>query len=174
MDDLNLYNMAYKHLFNCIHFGLYPTGSSLPTVPELCKTFNVSSSTIHNALRLLQEDHYVSLSQGRSAIVTYDVNEEECRTEYRTYSYATKDALLDLCDAILMIWPEVMLQGLKLCTDDDLEKLTEIFQRMSPCNEYPFFDFFFPYSERPGKSSLSQLIFKHNLLWALHHYAPEG
>ncbi|MCQ5386228.1 GntR family transcriptional regulator [Hungatella hathewayi] len=143
MDDLNLYNMAYKHLFNCIHFGLYPTGSSLPTVPELCKTFNVSSSTIHNALRLLQEDHYVSLSQGRSAIVTYDVNEEECRTEYRTYSYATKDALLDLCDAMLMIWPEVMLQGLKLCTDDDLEKLTEIFQRMSPCNEYPFFDFFF-------------------------------
>ena len=70
--------MAYKHLFNCIHFGLYPTGSSLPTVPELCKTFNVSSSTIHNALRLLQEDHYVSLSQGRSAIVTYDVNEELC------------------------------------------------------------------------------------------------
>ena len=143
MDELNLYNMAYRHLFNCIHFGLYPTGSSLPTVPELCRTFNVSSATIHNALRLLQEDHYVSLSQGRSAIVTYDVKEEACRAEYRAYSYATKAALLDLCDAMLLIWPDVMLQGLKLCDDDDFKKLTEIFERMSPYNEYPFFEFFF-------------------------------
>ena len=143
MDELNLYNIAYKHLFNCIHFGLYPTGSSLPTVPELCKTFNVSSATIRNALKLLQEDNYVSLSQGRSAIVTYNIKEEECRTEYRSYSYATKDALLDLCDTMLLIWPEVMLQGLKLCDDDDLKKLTEIFKRMSPYNEYPFFEFFF-------------------------------
>lgn len=143
MDELNLYNMAYKHLFNCIHFGLYPTGSSLPTVSELCKTFNVSSCTIHNALKLLQEDHYVSLSQGRSAIVTYNAKEEVCRTEYMAYSYATKDALLDLCDTMLVIWPEVMLQGLKLCGDDDLKTLTEIYNRMSPYNEYPFFEFFF-------------------------------
>ncbi|WP_373264826.1 GntR family transcriptional regulator [Hungatella hathewayi] len=143
MDELNLYNIAYKHLFHCIHFGLYPTGSSLPTVPALCKTFNVSSSTIHNALRLLQEDHYVSLSQGRSAIVTYDVNEEECRTKYRAYSHATKDALLDLCDTMLLVWPDAMLQGLKLCGNDDLKNLTGIFERMSPYNEYPFFEFFF-------------------------------
>lgn len=143
MDEQNLYNIAYKHLFNCIHFGLYPAGSSLPTVPELCKTFNVSSSTIRNALRLLQEEHYVSLSQGRSAVVTYDVNEEVCRTEYRAYCYATKDSLLDLCDAMLSIWPEVMLQGLKQCSGGDLKTLTEIFNRMSPNNEYPFFEFFF-------------------------------
>ncbi|RHR31221.1 GntR family transcriptional regulator [Clostridium sp. AF19-22AC] len=142
MDELNLYNIAYKHLYNCILFGLYPTGSSLPTVPDLCKTFNVSSATIHNALRLLEEENYVSLSQGRSAIVTYDIKEEECRTEYRAYSYATKDALLDLCNTMLLIWPEVMLQGLKLCDKEDLKKLTEIFERMSPYNEYPFFDFF--------------------------------
>lgn len=128
MDELNLYNIAYKHLYNCILFGLYPTGSSLPTVPDLCKTFNVSSATIHNALRLLEEENYVSLSQGRSAIVTYDIKEEECRTEYRAYSYATKDALLDLCDTMMLIWPEVMLQGLKLCNKEDLKKLTEIFE----------------------------------------------
>ena len=142
MDELNLYNIAYKHLFNCIHFGLYPTGSSLPTIPELCRTFNVSSATIHSALRLLQEENYVSLSQGRSAIVTYDINEEECREKYRIYSYATKDALLDLCNTMLLIWPEAMLQGLKLCSDKDLKKLDEIFERMSPYNEYPYFEFF--------------------------------
>ncbi|MDO4272045.1 MAG: GntR family transcriptional regulator [Eubacteriales bacterium] len=135
--------MAYKHLFDCIHFGLYPTGSSLPTVPELCKTFNVSSATIHNALKLLQEDNYVSLSQGRSAIVTYEAKEEECKTKYMTYSYATKDALLDLCDTMLLIWPEVMLQGLKLCDEGDLKKLTDIYERMTPYNEYPFLEFFF-------------------------------
>lgn len=143
MDKINLYNIAYKHLINCIHFGLYPTGSNLPTIPELCKTFNVSKATIHGALRLLKEENYISLSQGRSAIVTYNVNKEECRTKYRAYSYATKDALLDLCDTMLLIWPEAMLLGLKLCSDDDLKKLDEILGRMSPDNEYPFFEFFF-------------------------------
>ena len=54
-----------------------------------------------------------------------------------------KDALLDLCNTMLLIWPEVMLQGLKLCGDDDLKKLTAIFKRMSPYSEYPFFEFFF-------------------------------
>lgn len=119
MDQIKLYNIAYKYLFNCIHFGLYPTGSSLPTIPELCRAFNVSSSTIHSALRRLQEDNYISLSQGRSAIVTYDITEEECQKKYRLYSYTAKDALLDLCGTMLLIWPEVMLQGLKLCGDDD-------------------------------------------------------
>lgn len=149
--------MAYKHLFNCIHFGLYPTGSNLPTVPELCKTFNVSSCTIHNALKLLQEDHYVSLSQGRSAVVTYNAKEEVCRAEYMTYSYATKDALLDLCDTMLVIWPEVMLQGLQRCSDDDLKTLTEIFNRMSPYNEYPFFEFFFHVLQGLGNPLLLNL-----------------
>lgn len=143
MDKINLYNIAYKHLFNCIHFGLYPTGSSLPTIPELCKTFNVSKVTIHGALRLLEEENYISLSQGRSAIVTYNLNEEECRIKYRAYSYAVKDALLDLCDTMLLIWPEAMLLGLKLCSDEDLKKLDEILGRVSPYNQYPFFEFFF-------------------------------
>ena len=142
MDQIKLYNIAYKYLFNCIHFGLYPTGSSLPTIPELCRAFNVSSSTIHSALRLLQEDNYISLSQGRSAVVTYDITEEECQRKYRLYSYAAKDALLDLCGTMLLIWPEVMLQGLKLCGDDDLKKLNEIYCRMSPYTEYPYYEFF--------------------------------
>ena len=85
----------------------------------------MSSSTIHSALRRLQEDNYISLSQGRSAIVTYDITEEECQRKYRLYSYAAKDALLDLCGTMLLIWPEVMLQGLKLCGDDDLKSSTK-------------------------------------------------
>ena len=43
---------------------------------------------------------------------------------------------------MLLIWPEAMLQGLKLCSDKDLKKLDEIFERMSPYNEYPYFEFF--------------------------------
>ena len=143
MDNRNLYNITYNYLFNCIHFGLYPTGSSLPTIPELCRTFHVSSATIHNALKLLQEEHYVSLSQGRSAIVTYDIKEEECRARYTAYSYATKDALLDLCETMRLMWPEVMLLGLKLCGEEDLKALTGMWERMTPYSEYPYFEFFF-------------------------------
>lgn len=71
MDDYKLYNVAYKHLLYSIHFGFYPSGSSLPSVVELCKSFGVSRSTIRSALKMLEEERYISRTQGRSAIVTY-------------------------------------------------------------------------------------------------------
>nr|WP_303620686.1 GntR family transcriptional regulator [Hungatella hathewayi] len=50
-----------------------PTGSSLPAIPELYKTFNVSRAAIHGALIFLKEENYISLIQGHSAIATYNV-----------------------------------------------------------------------------------------------------
>jgi len=52
---------------------LSPTGSSLPAIPELYKTFNVSRAAIHGALIFLKEENYISLIQGHSAIATYNV-----------------------------------------------------------------------------------------------------
>ena len=76
LEENKLYNLAYRHLLYRIHFGFYPTGSKLPTISELCKTFQVSNFTIHSALKMLEKEHFVSLCQGRSAIVTYGAQTE--------------------------------------------------------------------------------------------------
>ena len=141
MEDCSLYNFAYKNLLYSIHFGFYPSGTKLPSVPELCKAFQVSRFTIHSALKMLENEQYVSLSHGRSAIVTYDAQSEECRARYISFIQSTKDALLDLNETLCMVWPEIVLQGLKLCGEPELQELTEIVSRMSQSAEYPSLEF---------------------------------
>ena len=157
MEDYNLYNIAYKYLLYSIHFGFYPSGSRLPTVPELCDFFAVSRSTIHNALKMLENEQYVSLSQGRSAQVTYTAEPETCRAHYAAYCQATKDALLDLSEIIYLIWPETLLQGLKLCDEQDLQVLSELVDGMTRQVEYPFLAFYYRILEHLGNPLLLNL-----------------
>ena len=141
LDDYRLYNIAYKHLLYSIHFGVYPSGSSLPPVRELCKSFGVSRSTIRSALKMLEEEQYISRTQGRSAIVTYTAQTDVCRDQYLTYCQSTKEALLDLSSILWLIWPEIMLQGLKLCGERELDELAEIAGNMAESAEYPYLEF---------------------------------
>ncbi len=157
MDDYKLYNVAYKHLLYSIHFGFYPSGSSLPSVVELCKSFGVSRSTIRSALKMLEEERYISRTQGRSAIVTYTAQTDRCRNEYLTYCQATKDALLDLNSILWMIWPEVVLQGLKLCGERELDELSDIAGSMTELAEYPYLEFNYRIIQQLGNPLLLNL-----------------
>lgn len=157
MDQYRLYNVAYKHLLYCILFGLYPPGSSLPSVPELCRAFGVSHTTIHSALKMLQDEQYISRNRGRSAIVTYNAQSDACREKYLAYCRSTRDAVLDLSGILWMIWPEIVLQGLRLCGERDLEELSEIAAGTDRRAEYPYMYFTYRIVQHLGNPLLLNL-----------------
>lgn len=157
MDDYRLYNVAYKHLLYSILFGFYPPGSSLPSVPELCNFFGVSRSTIHSALKMLQDEQYISRNRGRSPIVTHTAELAACREKYLTYCQSTKDALLDLSDILWMLWPEIVLQGLKQCGKRELDELSKIADTMTERAEYPYLDFIYRILQHLGNPLLLNL-----------------
>ena len=157
MDNYRLYNVAYKHLLYSIHFGFYPPGSSLPSVPQLCRAFGVSHTTIHSALKMLQDEQYISRNRGRSAIVTYNAQSGACREKYLAYCQSTKDAVLDLSGILWMLWPEIVLQGLRLCGERDLEELSEIAAGAEQCAEYPYMYFTYRIVQHLGNPLLLNL-----------------
>jgi DNA-binding GntR family transcriptional regulator len=56
-------------LRNAIATGAFRPGDQLPTEPELCRQFDVSSITIRKAVRLLVDEGAVSTEQGRGTYV---------------------------------------------------------------------------------------------------------
>lgn len=157
MDHDQLYNIAYKYLLAGIRFGRYPDGASLPSVPELCRSFDASRITIHNALKMLEEEGYVSLCQGRSAIVTYATQPEARRERYIFYCQSTKDALLDLSEVFPAIWPEALAQGIQLCDEQALEELAGLIPKMPRRMEYPYLEFYTRILQQLGNPLLINL-----------------
>lgn len=65
----------YNQLFKMINEGKFPTGSRLPSEPELSKLLGVSRTTLRQSLALLQEDGLVKNIRGKGNFViksTYD------------------------------------------------------------------------------------------------------
>lgn len=57
-------------LRGAIRSGVLRTGHQLPTVKDLCTSYDVSAATAHRAVQLLKGEGLVSVSRGRRAVVT--------------------------------------------------------------------------------------------------------
>lgn len=59
------YEEIYSKLRHDIITGIYPAGSFLPTESDLMRSYNVSRTTIRNAIKLLKSDNFLKVTQGR-------------------------------------------------------------------------------------------------------------
>lgn len=64
------YFEIYNQIRQDIMSGKYPRGSFLPTENELMSKFNVSRTTIRNAVKLLKSDNLLRVTQGRGTQIT--------------------------------------------------------------------------------------------------------
>ncbi|HPS55157.1 MAG TPA: GntR family transcriptional regulator [Sedimentisphaerales bacterium] len=64
-----LYRQLYRILKDDIESGVYPPAKQLPPEPELCKKYNVSITTIRQAVSLLVAEKVVYRRQGKGTFV---------------------------------------------------------------------------------------------------------
>src|SRR5215218_10432638 len=68
-EPLPLYSRLYEVLRREIEEGRLPAGSQLPTEEELGRTFDVSRTTVREALRALAERGLIEKRQGKGSFV---------------------------------------------------------------------------------------------------------
>lgn len=68
-DPLPLYHRLYEHIRREIDEGRFPVGSQLPTEEELGRAFDVSRTTVREALRALAERGLIEKRQGKGSFV---------------------------------------------------------------------------------------------------------
>lgn len=103
MGRIPAYKAMHDHLKNEIKSGKYPIGELLPTEAELEKSFQVSRTTVRQAMGLLEKEGLVEIKQGRGTIVLdyktrQDLNKVTSVTESlrrRGYEVRTKSMDID-------------------------------------------------------------------------------
>lgn len=168
----SLSQQIYCHLLACIHFGYYRTGEKLPTILQLCKMFGVSSITVRNALKELEQEGYISMGRGKRAIVIFEPDMKTQREQYITFCRSREDAVLDLEQAIISILPPLLVQGVQQCGDIDFYRLSQLTQRKGAKNLQICIDYFSYILRKLGNLLLLDLFQSISLF--LHMMNTEG
>jgi GntR family transcriptional regulator len=68
--NIALYAIVKQKLLDAIKTGLYQPGEQLPTEDELCKMYNVSRTTIRQALQQLELEGRINKIQGKGTFIS--------------------------------------------------------------------------------------------------------
>ena len=74
MEGKIYYREIYETILRDITKGVYPKNVLLPFERELCEKYDVSTTTIRRALKLLEDDHYIIKIKGKGSLVNPDID----------------------------------------------------------------------------------------------------
>lgn len=72
-DKIDLYVRLARIFRHRVRTGLWKPGSQIPTIPVLCKEFNVSRPPVRQAIALLARDGVLQSTRGRGTFVAKDL-----------------------------------------------------------------------------------------------------
>lgn len=118
-----LYRQVYDSLVNRMYNGDFPTGSELPSIPNLARMYGVSTITVRGAFHMLRENGYIEVVQGKAARVAFDSRISLSRTAYSQWMLRHKTAVLDINRFNALLAPAFIAFGMSLCDDQALREL---------------------------------------------------
>ena len=129
MTNQKIYEKVAEHIKTQILKGDIKPGEKLPSAKELCERYQVSRSTVREALSALQVIGLIETRQGEGSTVR-TVNPEDFKLPNFQQVLLTKETLLELLEARNLL--EVSIAGLAAInrTESDLEKLVLILESM--------------------------------------------
>lgn len=109
-------------------------GEKLQSESELMAQFKVSRTTIREAMKLLKAEHIVEIKRGSGTFVSDQTGITEDPLGLR---FSEKSKLLDeLLEARLLIEPRLMELAILRATEDDIERVAKIIERMEKKSEH--------------------------------------
>ncbi len=108
------------------------TGDKLPAIPELAEQYNVALITVRTALRNLQEDGYIRMSQGKNAYVVFDNTDFEGNEKYWRCIVERKKSLTEVCEVCSLIFPPMMAEAARRLNSDEIAELERIIEETHP------------------------------------------
>jgi GntR family transcriptional regulator len=133
---LPAYMQVYETMKDLILDETYPIGSFVPREPDLCEKFDVSRTTLRKAMKLLEDEGFISIQQGRGTEVldyktTQKLNQVTSFSETlkaRGYQVSSKSMYIDM-----IIPARNILSDLKLPENTEVVRI----QRIQLANNKP-------------------------------------
>jgi GntR family transcriptional regulator, transcriptional repressor for pyruvate dehydrogenase complex len=123
-----LYEKVAQQIQGLIRDGLLKPGDHLPPERELAETFQVSRSSVRDAIRALEVMGLVEPRQGEGTVVR-DVTAETLVNPLSTMLTQKRELVSELLDLRLMIEPPLAGRAAKHATDEEILRLEDILRR---------------------------------------------
>ena len=125
-----LYQQIHDRLMEEMSAGAYRAGEYLPPLPKICAQFGAGAATARRALHMLEQEGYLLYGSNRRYIVHTPVGEEQFTEDYIRRQLSKRTAMADLYEAVAVLYPRLLIHGLRLCTAEQLAQLREICREM--------------------------------------------
>jgi GntR family transcriptional regulator, transcriptional repressor for pyruvate dehydrogenase complex len=123
-----LYEKVAQQIQGLIRDGLLKPGDHLPPERELAETFQVSRSSVRDAIRALEVMGLVEPRQGEGTVVR-DVTAETLVNPLSTMLSQKRELVTELLDLRLMIEPPLAGRAAKYATEEEILGLEDILRR---------------------------------------------
>jgi GntR family transcriptional repressor for pyruvate dehydrogenase complex len=123
-----LYEKVAQQIQGLIRDGLLKPGDHLPPERELAETFQVSRSSVRDAIRALEVMGLVEPRQGEGTVVR-DVTAETLVNPLSTMLTQKRELVTELLDLRLMIEPPLAARAAKHATDEEILRMEDILRR---------------------------------------------
>lgn len=139
MEDEYLYRSIYEYLMVRIYFGYYPKGEYLPSIHKLGNLFGVSTITVRSALRLLEQEGYISTQKNKRTVILPDPLGPP--KAFPGELLLKEEIQQDLHRSLALVFPRIFCCGLSLCREQELSKLYRILERPGHSQDEPTVNF---------------------------------
>ncbi len=113
----------------------YVPGSKLPSENELCQQFNVSRTSVREALQILAARGLITIEKGKGIFVSKLTSESVSDPLKKLLMLRLdRNAVLDLTHARQILEPAIAREAAKNRTDDDIEQLENDIVQLSECS----------------------------------------
>jgi|SRR5690625_372156 len=125
------YERVYDEITSRIKHGIYQPGEKLPRIEDLAKEFNVGTSSIREAIRILNQQKILRVKQGSGTYV-----HEEISNEPEVYIDQLENITFSqLIEARLIIEPRLAELAAKRATKEEGKELLSIAKEMNKKSE---------------------------------------
>jgi Transcriptional regulators len=124
VEKLSVTDIIVSNLIELITSGKLSVNEKLPTEMKLCEQYNVSRSSVREAMKTLQAMGYVELKRGTGAFVKKILIENE--QNILNWFAEHEVQLLDFMDVRMAIEPLAIKLAIKRATDREIKNLVKI------------------------------------------------
>ena len=104
--DLGLSELIFYYYESQILLGYYKYGNSIPSITQVCDTFQLGRNTVRTAFARLNEKGYILSEERRASIVVYKGTPEEFEKNQADYFVPRESGIRDFsCAAKLLFLP---------------------------------------------------------------------
>lgn len=126
-----LYEQLIIEIKGQIMSGTYKKGDLLPSEKELIDSFGVSRITVRKALSILADMGLIETSKGRGSAVLFSIEDMKNHDEYAKELQNYKRSFMETNEVRLMLEPEIASQVARRATDEQIEYLRRVLDKMS-------------------------------------------